>query len=142
MLPHFIAMVKTNYLRWLPIYFADMCHLQEDAPEVHQDVLKGNHAISRSSQPFSQIWTDMALEQSVNLDLKTKEGIIHISKKERALERWFLTAHERAAVTTATKLMCGILDGNERTRHREGGRARINRDEKTIIIIIIITIFY
>jgi len=132
MLPHFCAVAKTNYSRWLPIYFANMCHLQEDAPEVHQEVLKGNHAISRSSQPFSQIWTDKALEWSVNLDSKTKGGIIHISKKERALERWFPTAHERAAVTTATKLICGILDDNERTRHREGGSARINRDEKDV----------
>ena len=74
----------------------------------------------------------MALEQSVNLDSKTKGGIIGISKKEGALERWFLTAHERAAVTTATKLMCGILNDNESTRHREGGRARINRDEKDV----------
>ena len=73
---------------------------------------------------------NMALEQSVNLDSKTKGGIIGISKKEGARQRWFLTAHERTAVTTAKKQMCGILDDNESTRHREGGRARISKDDK------------
>jgi len=72
MLPHFFSMDKTNYSRWLPVYLADMSLLEETAPEVHQEFLNGNHAVSRSSQPFSQIWMDMALKQSVNLDSKSK----------------------------------------------------------------------
>ena len=73
----------------------------------------------------------MALEQSLNLDLKTKGGIIVQHIQERgAPERWFLTAHERAAVASATKPMCAILNDNEMTRYGEGGRVRINKDEK------------
>ena len=39
-------MDKTNYSRWLPMYLAVMCRLQEDAPEVHHKFLKGNQGIS------------------------------------------------------------------------------------------------
>ena len=75
----------------------------------------------------------MALEQSVNLDSKTKGGIVGISKKPGALERWFLTAHERAAVTTATKELCGIRSNvQEEVTHKEAGRQRIQRDEEDV----------
>ena len=74
--------------------------------------MNGNHPVSHSTQPFSQVWTDMALEQSVNLDSKKQGGIVGITQKSGALERWFLTSHQRAAMTTATKDMCG-LHGSE-----------------------------
>ena len=45
----------------------------------------------------------MALEQSINLDSKTNGGIIGISQKPGTLERWFLTSHERASITSAIK---------------------------------------
>jgi len=50
----------------------------------------------------------MALEQSVNLDSKSKGGIIGMSTKEDAVDRWFLTIHDRAAMTQAVKAMCGF----------------------------------
>ena len=60
--------------------------------------MAGNHSVIRSKQPFSQVWTDMALEQSINLDSKSKGGIVGISTREDAVERWFITSHERAAL--------------------------------------------
>ncbi|KAJ7388417.1 hypothetical protein OS493_037754 [Desmophyllum pertusum] len=38
------------------------------APEVHQEFEKGNHAISRLEQPFSQVWANMALEENHRYD--------------------------------------------------------------------------
>ena len=132
MTPYVFSMDRTNYSCWLPVYLADM-HLPEDtAPEVHQEFTQGNHAVSRSCQPFSQIWTDMALEQTVDLDSKTKGGIVGISQKAGALERWFLTAHERTAITTATKELCGICNSDSEPAHKEAGLRRISRDEEDV----------
>lgn len=62
------------------------------------------HAINRSdNQPFAKVWTDMALEQSINADSKSKGGVIGITQNQSALQKWFITAHERASVTTALK---------------------------------------
>ena len=102
------------------------------APEVHKEFENGNHPVSRSKQPFSQVWTDMALEQTINLDSKTRGGIIGISLNHSALERWFLTGHERIAVTTATKQMCGIDDSSRTASHKESGKARKIRDEMDV----------
>lgn len=134
MMPHFFAMDRTNYSRWLPVYLGDMNQLDVTAPEVHNEFVQGSHAVSRSCHPFSQVWTDMALEQSVNLDSKTKGGIVGITQKPGALERWFVTAHERAAITTATKAMCGYQDVSDEhaTSHKEAGSHRIKRDENDV----------
>ena len=46
------------------------------ALNVYNKFLRGNHTVSRStSQSFNQVWVDMAPEQSINLDSKTKGGI-------------------------------------------------------------------
>lgn len=60
-----------------------------------QEFIAENHC---SNQPFAQVWPDMALEQSIDLE----------TKKKRGTDRWFLTVHERAAMTHAPKEMCGL----------------------------------
>ena len=52
----------------------DMKQLVTKHPQVHQEFVNSNHAISRSSKPFAQVWTDMALEQSINADSKSRGG--------------------------------------------------------------------
>ena len=73
----------------------DMRHLQEKALDVYNEIVRGNRTIRRStSQPFNKVWTDMALEQSINLDSKTNGGIIGIKQRPSVLQKWFLTAYE------------------------------------------------
>ena len=138
---YFFSIDCTNYSRWLPVYFANMHLLEDTAREVHQEFMQGNHAVSRSCQPFSQIWTDMALEQTVYLDSKTKGVIVGILQKPLALERWFLTAHERTEITTATKELCGICNSDSKQAHKEAGLRRISRDEEDVKKLITMLLF-
>ena len=123
-------MDRPNYARWLPVYLGDMSQLPVKAAEIYEEFVNGNHSI-RSTKPFSQVWTDMVLEQSVNLDSKSKGGIIGISLKPRALERWFLTVHERAAITTRIKEMCSLGEG-DKVSHKETGSRRHAKDEEDV----------
>ena len=111
-----------------------MQQLDKTHPRVYEEFMKGNHTISRLGQPFTQVSTDMALEQSVNLDSKKKGGIIGISKRAVALERWFLTSHQRAAITIAVKDMCGV--GESEGPHKECSPSRIIRDEEDVQTIL------
>ncbi|CAH3155351.1 unnamed protein product, partial [Pocillopora meandrina] len=132
MIPYFFAMDRMNYSRWLPVYIMDTRNLQEKALDVYNEFLRGNHTVSRStSQSFNQVWTDMALEQSINLDSKAKGGIIGITQRPSALQKWFLTAHERTATTTATKRIID-LDESTRSTHKESSKVRVQRDENDI----------
>ena len=85
MLPHFFAMDRQNYARWLPIYLADMNSLAAAHPRVYEEFMSGGHAVSRSSHPFAQVWTDMVLEQSINADSKEREASLAYLKTPRPL---------------------------------------------------------
>ena len=69
LIPYFFAMDRQNYARYLPVYLADMQQLETRHARVHQEFVEGNHSISRSGPRFShQVSTDMALEQSINVE--------------------------------------------------------------------------
>ena len=55
--------------------------------------MSGDHAISRSTQSFAQMWTDADQEQSTNLD---SGDIIGTSQRKGAVERLFLTCHHNS----------------------------------------------
>ena len=101
-----------------------MHRLESTYPRVHQAFLSGEHSISCSAQPFSQVSTDMALEQSINDHSKAKGGIIGISQTQSALNRWVLRIHEHASVTTTLNKVYGIK-GNNTTMHKEATKARV-----------------
>lgn len=105
--------------------------LEQISSETSDALKEGHHVVSRSGKPFSAVWSDMALEQSANCHSKSKSGVIGFSKQEGALDRWFLTAHERASITYTTNLMCNINDEVE-PQHKEGGKSRIERDEADV----------
>ena len=109
-----------------------MEQLQQKHPTVYQRFMEGDHVISRSSQPFSSVWTGMALDQSINLDSKSKEGIVGISLNAGALHRWFLTCNERAAITSAVRRMCGSGDPDQIDTHKEAAPKRVERDENNV----------
>ena len=130
MVPYFFAMDRYNYSCWLPVYLSDIKQLETKHPRVHREFMNGNHVVSRSSNPFSQVSTNMALEQSINADSKAKGGIVGISQRPGVLQQWSLTSHERAAITTALKIMYGI----EKTGHlgvpcKEASANQVTRDE-------------
>ena len=137
MLPYFFAYDHTNYARWATIYLADMRQLEETAPQVHGEFEAGNFTVKRSTNQFNQVWSDMALEQSINRDSKTRGGLIGITQKPAALARWFLTAHKRAEITTATKSMCGMeIPDTAGGPHKESGVRRLSRDERDVQAVV------
>ena len=81
------------------------------APEVgkafDQD---GLHAVSRApmESAFIAVSADMALKQTVSCISKSSGGTVGIANEEGSGERWALTVHLRAAVTTAFKSLCGL----------------------------------
>ena len=84
---------------------------------------------------LNQVWSDMALEQSVNRDSKTKGGIVGITLQKNALDRWFLTAHVRAAVTSAIREICSISNDDEQVselNHKEIGKKQRCRDQRDV----------
>ena len=88
--------------------------------------------MSRSSQPFIQVWTDMALEQTINLDSKTRRGIVGLTHNASPLDRWFITSYKRAELTAATKWHFNLEDSDKTGTYKEAGSQRVKRDENNV----------
>lgn len=110
---------------------SDMNMLEMSHPEVYKEFTNGT-ILSHSKEPFAQVWTDMALEQSINLDSKSKGGITGITTKADAVDQWFLTIHDRAVMTQAVKSMCGFENSTRIGTHKDTGTSRLAQDEKDV----------
>ena len=133
MLCYAFAYDRQNYARWGPVYVAEMMLLPENAPEISKQFQAGKHVVRRStSNAFNGVWSDLGLEQSIVKDSKSKQrGIIGFSRNHIATLKWYLTVHEKSAVLTNFKAMCG-LNPNEDSVHQDSKARTIRSDERDI----------
>ena len=95
MLPYLFATDRQTYVTWFPSYPADMYSLAAAHPRVYEELMSGGHAfMSRQTWPSSS--------RSMPT-LKVRGGIVGISQTPTALNRWFLTASERASTPSPLK---------------------------------------
>ena len=73
-----------------------MLNLPTSNPDIHEQMVAGNFATQRTSQPFSQTPMDQSLEQSLNKNSKTKGGMIGFSINKSADHRWIKSFADRA----------------------------------------------
>lgn len=132
MLPWFALYNHTNYSRWGPVYLADMHQLPQ---EIHQLFLEGKFSVKKTRKRFCRVSVDQALEH-VNKVAKISGGIIGISKRNAARDKWSLTYNEKSRLAEEAYKMFGIdVDKDvdeEWCQHQELGPTRLKRDEEDL----------
>ncbi|MES9881199.1 MAG: hypothetical protein ABW185_10000 [Sedimenticola sp.] len=121
-----------NYARWGCVNVIEGHLLEVNKPEIHEAISGDNAAVYRTGRPFSGVWHDMGIEQSLNRDCGKFR---HLYTHEGALQKYYLTAHLKATVTTMMKKMSGILQP-DREAHKESTSRRISKDEEAVKTII------
>jgi hypothetical protein len=91
MLPYLVSAGHHNYMSCIPIYLKDMKSLNEIAPKVNEEFLKGNFTIHHTCGKFNCVWTDLALEQTYNKEGKTCL-LIGITLNPTAREKYIKSA--------------------------------------------------
>ena len=131
MVPWYFAYDRVNYSRYLPAYLSEMEDLPNSHPLIYADLNDGNFVVHRQAQHgFSGIACDQTIEQTFNRDSKTKGGITGITMNKSAVNRWILSHHERAAISSVCKVMAGQA-GRERSR-KDLDQAAITRDSSAV----------
>ncbi|OXU18366.1 hypothetical protein TSAR_009882 [Trichomalopsis sarcophagae] len=92
-----------NYAHWCSIYLHDMLMLENTAPEVYVQFMKGRFTVKKSLVSNTSVATDQALEQTINRDSKSTAGIIGHTRKKETVAIWDLTYHEFLAITNYFK---------------------------------------
>ena len=132
MVPYMFEYDHNTYARWVPIYLSDMQNLPSSAPEVFSEFEAGNFVVKRAHGSFNQIWTDMALEQSINKHAKGHGGLTGMTRKKQAVEKWHITAHSRAEISQSVRNMSSVSKDSTHQCHKEIGTSRCNRDENDV----------
>lgn len=97
LIPWGFAYDRVNYARYLPVYFLQMCNLQQDHPEVHEYLRSGGFTAQLSdNNPFGRVPIDQTIEMTVNKDTQTVGGTTGFSLNTGAIKRYYLTAEYRS----------------------------------------------
>ena len=77
MLSYYRSFDHNRYFKWGLVYFVNMIRLKDKNLDVFNEFSNGNHVVIRAkcSSKFNTVSTDMALEQSMNRDSKTKGNL-------------------------------------------------------------------
>ena len=132
LLPWFYAYDHQHYARYLTMYWCDMVRLPDTNPSASEALKAGDFTATRSSKSFAKVPVDQTIEQTFNRDSKTPGGIVGFSRNKGAVERWVLTAHECAAVTSACYSLAGLDRDNSSTTHKDSTKHRMTRDQHDV----------
>ena len=95
--PWFFALEHTHYARWIPVHLRDMVTLKVTHPDVHDQFLKGNFVVKKTTRSFSAIAIDQAHEQN-NASVKGDGDAVDLTENPAALRRWMVSGPEMARV--------------------------------------------
>ena len=131
MIPWCFAYDRLNYARYLPYYFATMCRLSMDYPDVYQHFMQGGISVQiGSSNPFGKIPCDQTIEETINKDTQTAGGTKGFSLKSGAVQTYYLNAEHRSLFPRQLREMVGL--GGSRLNHPDLQQSRILKDEADV----------
>ena len=138
MLPWCFALDKTNYARYLPLYYAQMTRLAETCPDLHDHFINGGFSVQLGKEnPFGKIAIDQTVEETVNRDTQTAGGTKGFSLKHSALTRFYVTAEHRAeAVRQLRDLVSVSQQSQQGLGHADLQPTRIKKDEADVMSIV------
>lgn len=99
------AFDRTNYKRWLPLYFEDSLTLRDKFPLIHADFLDGGFVEKLSKRKSSAVPMDQALESQYDKQEKSSSGIIGITRRKEAVYKWDLIKYEKSMYSN---LLCNF----------------------------------
>ena len=131
-LPLVFAFDRTNYKRWLPLYFEDSLALPAKFPLIHGDFLEGGFVAKLSKRKGSAVPMDQALESQYNKQAKSSSGIIGITRRKEAVCKWNLIKHEKSSYSNLLRKFAGVNEEDEYSLHHEFSAKKSESDKASI----------
>lgn len=131
-LPLVFAFDRTNYKRWLPLYFEDCISLPEKYPLIHEDFIEGGFVAKLSKRKGSAVPIDQALESQYNKQAKSSSGIIGITRRKEAVCKWGLVKHEKSNYSNLLRNFAGVNHEDEYSLHHEFSDKQSETDQTYI----------
>ena len=132
-IPLVFAFDRTNYKRWLPVYYEDCLSMEEKFPMMYENFKDGGFVVRMSKRRGSAVPMDQALEKAFNKPSKGQSGIIGMSRRKEAVCKWSLIKHEKMRYTSTLVEYTGINDDNEEySLHHEFSQKTSEHDNECV----------
>ena len=128
----FFILNRTNYSRWVPIYFEDCCNLEAKFPILHQSFCDGNFVVHHTNRRNCGMPIDQALKKEYHKKAKGPGGIIGKTKKEESVAKWNLIKHEKCAFTKFLDDISGLSWSDMYSLHHEFSKTTTKNDHKDV----------
>ena len=130
MLNLFASSGHINYAKSARLYIQQMHSLKETQPWLYKQFLDCNHAVRRSDQYWSGLWSDLVIEQTLMRSIKSRGDLTRGRGMDESVRHmWVLSLNHCAAIHGAMMQLSGLsLKSSE--QHVELGSTRMSQDHK------------
>ena len=123
---HFFAAGHHNYARYGLYYLRCMEKLPQD---VEERFMKGEHVMRHQKGLWTAIWSDMIIETTFMRYGKGPCGLIGVTLKPKAVQKWANSLHIGTHVLTDLDEMRDRDFLKEKTVHKEETHAEVDREK-------------
>ena len=118
-----------NYAKWMTRYSLELLNI--DLP-MRIMLINGGLSVQRSKNHFSGVGVDMASEQMINGEAKSKlKGIIAFVDVNTAVNRWLITSSMRTEIVNKVLNIAG-LGPNDDENNNKMSSTRVKRDARDL----------
>ena len=103
---------RTNYARYVPLYIQNILQLSEIHPDIHNRLMAGEFRVQLTKdRMFNSIPHDQTIEVTINKDTKTSGGLVGKTPRHASVNKWLLTAADKAKYYQCSKNLCYMGKG-------------------------------
>ena len=135
MIPWLFACDKLNYARYVPFYYAAMTQLNHTHPGLTNELQQGRFSVQISSNQFSKIPANQAIEETMNRDTQTAGGTKGFSLKPEAVFKYYVSAEYRSSALRQLRYMVEP-DQHMKSIHTDLQNSRILKDNQDVDALI------
>ena len=118
-IPLFFFFNRTNYKRWVLLYFEHCLAMKCKFPELWDQFSEGKFVFHQTKRKGSGIPMDQALEKQYNKPAKGPSGIIGFTRRKEAVCKWNIIKHEKFLYTQTLSEICQLKTEDQYSLHHE-----------------------
>ena len=97
-MPLFFTFDRSNFSRWVLLYYNDCIILDETFPGIFERFMNGDFTAQQGKRKWSVIPVDQALEKKYNKNAKGSGRINGFTREKEVVAKWTIIKHEKNAV--------------------------------------------
>ena len=131
-IPLLFTFNRSNYCRWVPLYFEDCLKLETKFPKIYDSFLAGGFVVSQTRRRGSKLPMDQAPEKQYNKPGKGQSEIIGFSRRKEAVCKGNIVKHKKSQSTSSLEKVCDIINEDEYCIHHEFSMSRTETDVSAV----------